>query len=208
MPALPPGIGTLVVVAVAILTAVFPTCLYLYVEPRSRLRWMVAGDTRATRRAPRLVRVSAWLSFALGQLALPWLAIPFACAALLYLQAKLGMARPFSLVATVAVGVMGFVQSALALRSLPLGVRLLSRDARLLANLGARARWSASASGVVIGGCAMLGWVMAAVPGFVHPWLRTALVWSAIRPVTAYAGASLLHALLLGWCAASLPREK
>ncbi|MDP9151925.1 MAG: hypothetical protein M3O36_18535 [Myxococcota bacterium] len=205
VPSLLAGPGTiLAVVACALIAAVLPTALYLYVEPRVRARWGLAGDRAGTRRAPRLVRFTAWLSFVVGQLALPWLAVPIACSGLLYLQAKLGVARPFGLVATLSIGVMAFVQSLLALRLLPLGVRLLARDARLLATLRERARWSAGASSLVLGGCAMLGWVMTVAPGFVHPWLRTALVWSAVRPAMAYAAACLLHALLLGRCAVTL----
>ena len=45
---------------------------------------------------------------------------------------------------------------------------------------------------------------MTTIPGFVHPWLRAALVWTALRPVMAYAAVCLVHALLLGRCARAL----
>src|SRR5215472_1850515 len=106
----------------ALLAGVLPTCLYLYVEPRGRLSWGAAGDTRATRRAPVIVRFTAWSSFVVGQLALPWLLLPAACALILYLQAKIGVGRTVGSAATVIVGVMAIIQSLLAFRLLPLGI--------------------------------------------------------------------------------------
>lgn len=200
----PVGITVSAAVLGALLAAILPTALYLYVEPRGRRQWATAGDTPATRRAPALVRLSAWLSFAVGQLAIPWLAVPVACAVLLYLQMKLGVIRPVGIAVTAAVGVAALAQSLLTLRMIPLGVRLLARDARLCARVGARARAHAAISAAVLGGCGLLSWAMATVPNFVHPWLRTALVWTALRPVMAYAAVCLLHALLLGRCARAL----
>jgi hypothetical protein len=209
MEAFSPPVGlTLIAALLAVLfAAILPTCLYLYVEPRGRTQWAVAGDTPAKRRAPGLVRLTAWLSFAVGQLAIPWLLIPATCAALLYVQTKLGMARPLGLGITVAVGVAALVQSVLALRLLSLGVRLLARDARACAGARARARWNVLASVVILGGAFLLSWAMH-VPSFVHPWLRAALEWTALRPVMAYAAVCLVHALLLGRCAATLPHCK
>src|SRR4030088_344712 len=91
-----PPLGVVVVGAVlgALLAAILPTCLYLYVEPRGRLSWGTAGDAPHTRRAPAIVRGTAWLSFAVGQLAVPWLLVPAACGLLLYLQMKMGVGRP------------------------------------------------------------------------------------------------------------------
>jgi hypothetical protein len=192
----------------ALLAAIVPTCLYLYVEPRGRRQWAVAGDTPGTRKAPALVRLSAWLSFAVGQLALPWLLVPATCVALVYLQTKLGMVRPLGLGVTAAVGVAGLVESFLALRLLPLGVRLLSGDARACHVARSRARWNAIASVAILGGGVLLSWAMTTIPNFVHPWLRAALVWTALRPVMAYAAVCLVHALLLGRCAAALPEAK
>lgn len=206
MQAFSPPLGLTVTGALlgALLAAILPTCLYLYVEPRGRRQWAVAGDTPAQRRAPAFVRLTAWLSFAIGQLALPWLLVPATCAALLYVQTKLGMVRPLGLGITVAVGIAALVQSFLALRLLPLGVRLLSRDARACSGVRARARWNGVVSAVVLGGGFLLSWAMTSMPNFVHPWLRAALEWTALRPVMTYAAVSLVHAALLGRCAATL----
>ncbi|HEX3345006.1 MAG TPA: hypothetical protein VHS09_10565, partial [Polyangiaceae bacterium] len=184
------------------------TCLYLYVEPRGRRQWAAAGDSPATRRAPLLLRFTAWLSFVVGQLAIPWLLVPAACAALVFRQAKLGVARPLGLGVTVAVGVAALLQSLLSLRLIPLGVRLLSRDGKTAKRAGGGARWNGMLSAVVLGGCLLLSWAIAAVPGFVHPWLRVALVWTALRPVMIYAALCLGHALLLGRCARALAADR
>jgi hypothetical protein len=182
------------------LVGLLPTCLYLYVEPRGRKLWAREGDNAATRRAPPLVRVTAWLSFVLGQLAIPWMLVPVACAVLLYLQAKLGIWKPIGMATTAAAGVAGILQSLLALRLLPLGVKLLMRDARACARTSPRARFFATANASVLAGALALGWV-AHVPGLVNPWLRTALDWAALRPVMIYGAACVVHALLLGRCA-------
>lgn len=200
----PAGLVAVAAVLGALFAAVLPTCLYLYVEPRGRLQWAAAGDNAATRRAPGLVRATAWLSFLVGQLAVPWLLVPAGCAALVYLQTKLGAGRPIGLGVTVTLGFAALAQSLLALRLVPLGVRLLSHDARAAARAGAVARTHGLASAVILGGCVALGWAVATVPSFVHPWLRVVLLWAALRPVMAYAGLCLLHALLLGRCARAL----
>lgn len=204
----PTGLTVTAALLAALLAAIVPTCLYLYVEPRGRRQWAVAGDTAARRKAPLGVRFTAWLSFAIGQLALPWLLVPATCAALLYLQTKLGVGRPLGLGITLAVGLAALVQSFLALRLIPLGVRLLSRDARACAAARGRARWNGTVSAAVLGGGVLLSWAMTTIPNFVHPWLRAALVWTALRPVMAYAAVCLVHALLLGRCAAMLADPK
>jgi hypothetical protein len=190
-----------VVAAGLAVLCLLPTCLYLYVEPRGRAMWAREGEAAAKRRAPALVRVSAWLSFVIGQLAIPWLAVPIACGVLLYLQAKLGIWKPVGMAATAAVGVMALVQALLSLRLLPLGVRLLMRDAKACARAGARAQFAAVANASVLGTTAALGWVMAHVPGLVHPWLATALGWAGVRPVLAYGVLCLVHSLVLTQCA-------
>jgi hypothetical protein len=195
----------LVVTTVAgLLAAILPTCLYLYVEPRGRRHWAFSGDSPAARRAPPLVRATGWLSFGVGQLAVPVLLVPVGCAILLYLQTKLGVARPIGLVATAGLGLGALVLSLMAFRLLPLGVRLLSRDARLAKRLVRIAAWNRAASGSVLGASGLLSLAMTAIPSFVHPWLRVALAWTALRPVMAYAAVCLLHSLLLGRCARAL----
>ncbi|HZU83910.1 MAG TPA: hypothetical protein VE987_13375 [Polyangiaceae bacterium] len=200
----PTGVTIVAAAVAAILAALLPTCLYLYVEPRGRLSWGTGADLPATRRAPAVVRWTAWLSFAVGQLAIPWLLVPVACAVLLYLQMKLGVGRVMGPAATLATAAVALLQAALASRLLPLGVRLLARDRRLSTRALAIARTNGCASALVLGVAATLSWAMAAVPGLVHPWLRAALTWTALRPVMGYAALSLLHALLLGRCASFL----
>jgi hypothetical protein len=200
---LPPAVIAVAAVLGAILAAIIPTALYLYVEPRGRRQWAAAGDNPDTRRAPALVRLTAWLSFAVGQLAIPWLFVPVVCGVLLFLQLRLSFGRPVGMGVTVAVGIAGLVQSIVSLRLLPLGVRMLARDPKL----ASRARWHAMASAGVLGAMLALGWAIATIPSFVHPWLRAALVWTALRPVAAYAAVCLLHAALLGRCAGLLESE-
>jgi hypothetical protein len=203
-----PPVGLIAAAALlgAFLAAILPTCLYLYVEPRGRRQWVESSDDPARRRAPGVVRFTAWLSFVVGQVAFPWLLVPAICAVLLYLQTKLGVGRPLGLGLTAAVGVAALVQAVLALRLLPLGVRLLARDEGACARASARARFNALFSASVLGGAGLLSWAMATIPNFVHPWLRAALAWTALRPVMAYAAVCLLHALLLGRCARALVR--
>jgi hypothetical protein len=190
----------------ALFSAILPTCLYLYVEPRGRQHWAMAGDTPMTRKAPVLVRLTAWLSFVVGQLAIPWLLVPVACAGLVYLQTKLGVTRPVGLALTVAFGVAALLQSLLALGLVPLGVRLLAHDARVCAASATRARRGALVSVAILGGCVASGWV-SMIPSFVHPVLRETLRWTALYPVMIYAGLCLLHALLLGRCAQAVGRK-
>jgi hypothetical protein len=195
-------------VVAALLLATLPTCLYLYIEPRSRFHWARPGDSPGARRAPVGVRAGAWLSFAVGQLAVPALLVPVACAGLVYVQAKLGIARLPGVAATVALGALAVLLGVMALGLLPLGVRLLMGDARACGRVKARARTNAWVSGGVLASSVVLGWAMAFVPGLVHPWLRAALVWTALRPVQIYAAVCLTHAGLLGWCARSLARGR
>lgn len=196
--ALVPTVAAIAAVVIALLATILPTCLYVYVEPRGRLSWGTAGDSPRSRRAPTLVRITAWLSFAVGQIAVVWVLVPAGCAVLLYLQSRLGVGGPLGIVATLAVAAMALAQSALAIRLLPLGVRLLARDRKLPARIARLAKWNGLASALLLSLGALLAW---ATPWLLHPWLRVALVWTALRPITAYAGACLIHALLLGQCA-------
>ncbi len=190
-----------IVAAALALASVLPTCLFLYVEPRGRKLWAREGDSPSTRRAPALVRATAWMSFLLGQLAIPWLVIPVVCGVLLYLQARLGIWKPLAMASTATAGILALVQTVLAVRMIPLGVRLLMRDARSGSVSASHARFAAIASASVLGGAATLAWAMANVPRFVHPWLGTALDWAVLRPEMVYGSACLVHALVLGQCA-------
>lgn len=197
------GIGALGL----LLAALLPTGLYLYVEPRGRLHWAVAGDTPASRRAPGLVRLSAWLSFAVGQLALLWLLVPAWCALLIYLQTQLGLGRSFSVGLTAGMGVAALLQAILAMRLLPFGVRLLARDATTCAVATERGRRLAGASGLVLAAAAAGGWAVRAIPGLVHPWVGAMLQWTVLRPVTTYAAMGLMLGLLLRRCTAETSRK-
>ncbi len=201
---LPPALLAPLGVCAALAVATLPTCLYLYVEPRSRLHWARPGDTPESRRAPLGVKVGAWLSFAVGQLAVPWLLVPAICGGLVYVQARLGIARAPGVAVTAALGVMAIAQGLLALRLLPLGVRLLMRDARACARVRRHARTNAWVSAGVLAASVVLGGAMTFVPGFVHPWLRATLVWTALRPVQIYAAVCLVHAGILAGCARAL----
>ena len=204
-----PPAGLLIVAAVlaGLLGAIVPTCLYLYVEPRGRRQWATAGDTPSKRRAPALVRLTAWLSFLVGQLAIPSLLVPATCAFLLYLQLRLGVARPVGLAVTGALGLAALVQAMLGLLQWPLGVRLLARDGNTCERAAARARWNAMFSLAILGGAIALGWALTTMPSLVHPVLRHALAWTALRPVVGYSALSLVHALLLGRCAQVIPSK-
>ncbi len=197
--ALPHAVVVVASVFAVALAAILPTCLYLYVEPRGRLGWGANGDLPQTRRAPALVRITAWATFAVGELALiAVVAVPAACAGLLYLQIKLGAGRFFGISVTAAVAAMAVAQSLLAVRLLPLGVHLLMREARLPKRVARLAKQNAAGSAIVL----IAGVLVArAAPWLVHPWLRVALSWAALRPVLAYAAVCLLHAGLLGACA-------
>jgi hypothetical protein len=201
------GVTVGAAVVAALLFTILPTCLYLYVEPRGRLGWAAPGDTPAARRAPRMVRAVAWLSFALGQLGIPWLLVPLACAGIGYAQTKLGLGRPIglpSVLTLAAVAAMALIESFLALRLVPFGVRLLARDASARAVIERRARSGVLAGMFVLAGCYLVRWAVSSVPGLIHPWLRAAFLWTALRPVMGYALACLLHAVLLGRCARAL----
>ena len=188
-----------------LLAGLLPVCLYLYVEPRGRLAWGSAQGGRG--RAPRLVRSAAFASFALGQLALPWLLIPALCVGFLVLQAKLGLIRPAPALAVGLLAVMGLVQAALAVRLIPLGVQLLVNSERLWGRLRRLARMLGMAHGAIFGASALVAFGIGAVPGVVHPWLRVALDWAALRPVMACAAAGVLHAVLVDRCASMQARR-
>jgi hypothetical protein len=191
---MPPAVAVTGVVVVAALFALLPTCLYRYVEPRGRAQW---GDVAGPRRAPPVVHAAAWTSFALGQLAVPWLLVPAACAALGYLQVKLGLVRPSGFAATVALGGLAVAEAWLAFRLIPVGIRLLMNDAKARARLAQRGQRRAVLSATILGGATTLGWSMNSLPGLVHPWLRAALVWTALRPVEIFAVLCLIQSLLL-----------
>jgi hypothetical protein len=205
---LPAGLTVAMLALGALLGAILPTCLYVYVEPRGRAQWATAGDSPATRRAPLLVRFTAWLSFLVAQMALPLLLVPLTCGGLLYVQIRLGALSPVGLGMTAALGLAALVQAALAFRLLPVGVRLLARNAGEVRRVASVARFQAVVHAAVLGGSMALLWAMTTIPGLIRPVLRHTLEWTALRPVAAYAVVGLLHALLLGRSGRMLHDEK
>lgn len=195
---LPAGLTVAMLVLGGLLGAILPTCLYVYVEPRGRRQWATAGDSPKARKAPLLVRFTAWLSFVLAQLALPLLLVPVTCGGLLYVQIRLGALSPIALGATAALGLAALVQAALGFRLVPLGVRLLARSGSESKRAAGLARFYGVVHGAILSGALLLGWAMTTLPGFIRPVLRHTLEWTALRPVGAYAVIRLLHALLVG----------
>jgi hypothetical protein len=194
VPTLSPAIAAAVGVFVGLLLCILPTFLYLYVEPRGRPQW---GGDAGPRRAPALVHLAAWSSFAVGQIAIPSLLVPAACVALEVIQVKLGIVHPGGYVAAAAVGALALAQALLSLGLIPAGVRVLMNDTRAMARVLRFARNRAIGAGAILSTALSLGWSMDSLPGLVHPWLRAALVWAALRPVELFAAASLLQAVLL-----------
>jgi hypothetical protein len=162
-----------------------------------------------------MVRATAWLSFAMGQTAVPLLLVPVACGLLLYVQIRLGLAHeaiqgwldphvaftPAGLAITVVLGLAALVQSFLAIRLVPLGVRLLANDGRAGTRANTRARQLVLVNGAILAVALLLGSMM---PTLVRPVLRATLEWTALRPVAGYAIVSLLYAALLGRCTVAL----
>jgi hypothetical protein len=198
--------GVVIVVAsvFALLAAIVPTALYFFVEPRGRRMWATEGDSAATRRAPGVVRLTAWLSFALAQVAIPWLIVPVYCAALLYVQARIGYLRPVGIAVTAGVGVAGLIQALLSLRLWPLGIKLLMHETGLCASLKRRTVATLLANAVVLGAMSLLDLAITNIPHFIHPLLRGALVWGALRPVMIYAVVCLAHAMLMNACCGAM----
>jgi hypothetical protein len=193
---LPPAVFAIAWGVAVAIAAILPTCLYAVVEPRGRLAWARAGDRPEARRAPLLVRCAAWACFAIGQLGLLHLVVPLSCAAILYVQARLGMLQPAGLLATAGFGVLALFQSVYAALAVPMGVRLLVRDRGLLAR-GPSIAWRRAVTGASLLALVLLaGWGMAR--DSIHPWLQAVLFWAALRPVQVLSAAILLHAALLG----------
>jgi hypothetical protein len=184
----------------AFLFCIIPTVTLLYVEPRGRPHWAVPGDDPSKRRAPLLVRLTAWLSFAAGQTSLLWLALPASCVGLIYAHAKLGAGKPMALGILGLLAVATLLQAILSFRLLPLGVRLLVRDAKAAGQARARGRRNAVASAAFLALSFAVGWALMTIPGLMNPWVRTAVLYAVLRPMGAYAALCLVHALLLSRC--------
>jgi hypothetical protein len=187
-----------------LMLSIVPTATYLYVEKRCRRHWSDASNAsftgvagKAVRvRAPLFVRIAAWWSMAVGQLAIPWLIVPGACGTILYALDKVGRSS-FSATALVAVlGVVAVLQSVFVFRLFPLGIRLLARDAKA----EARARSVAvSLGGVSVLALATTGltYMLLHVPGFLNPIVRVTLFYGVVIPIAVFAALGLVQSLVV-----------
>ena len=190
-----------------LMLSIVPTATYLYVERRCRRHWIETKDAshvsfavaagRAPRtRAPLLVRIAAWWSMAVGQLAIPWLVVPGACGLVLYTLAKVGRSSFSSSALIVGLGVAALLQSIFVFRLFPLGIRLLARDAK------ARARTrSVAVSLAVVNLLALamsgLTYALLHVPGFLNPIVRVTLFYGAVIPIAVFAVLGLVQSLVV-----------
>ena len=187
-----------------LMLSIVPTATYLYVEKRCRRHWSSAANAAFTGvagkevriRAPLFVRAAAWWSMAVGQLAIPWLIVPGACAAILYTLAKVGRSS-FSGTALIAgLGVVAVLQSIVVFRLFPLGIRLLARDAKSRA----RARSVAVSLGFVsLLALGMTGvtYMLLQVPGFLNPIVRVTLLYGVVTPIAVFAVLGLVQSVVV-----------
>src|SRR4051812_30867932 len=107
-----------------ILFSIFPTVTYLYVERRARPHW---GDL-AAKRAPGVVRATAWTSLALGQLGIVWLVFPVVCGGLVYALSRVGHGGTMGYGLILGLGALALIQAITALGLVPFGIRVLARS--------------------------------------------------------------------------------
>jgi hypothetical protein len=177
-----------------LLFSIVPTATYLYVEGRSRRHWVDAASGR--KKAPALVRLAAWSSLFVSQLALPALLIPVECGAVLFALSKLGRASLGGSAVLVLLGLSAILQVVMCVRLFPLGIRLLARDQKL----ATRAKSAARAIGFVnLLGLASAGLVYALMlTGMFHPIVRVTLYFGVVIPMAIFAGIGLVQALFVG----------
>jgi hypothetical protein len=175
------------------LFALVPTITYLYVEKRSRKHWLDAASGR--KNAPIFVRVVAWWSLAIGQLALPWLLVPATCGTVLFTLAKLGKSSTSGTLLIGALGIAAIAQAIYALRLFPFAIRLLARDAKLRKR-GTGFAISFGIVQLVALGAAGLTFTLLRVPGFLNPIVRMTVYYGAIIPVLVFSGIGLVIAAL------------
>jgi hypothetical protein len=191
--------------------AIVPTATYLYTERRTRPNWVeasAAGGAKAGRvRAPIAVRLAAWGSLALGQLAIPWLIVPAACAVVLFGLGQVGAATTTLWIVLPFLGVAAVLQSIVAFRLFPFGIRLLARDK----SIAARSRSVAGmlvAVNLVALAAAGLGFALIHVPRFVHPVLAMVLRVGIVLPVAFFGALGLASALLVTVAGSAVDRSK
>jgi hypothetical protein len=174
--------------------SIVPTATYVYAERRSRLHWADATSSRT--KAPITVRLAAWGSLALGQLAIPWLLVPVACVVVLLGLCKVGAATTTLWVVLSTIAVVAALQSVVAFRLFPFGIRRLAHDKKI----GARSR---SVSAMLVGvnlaalGAVALGFALVHIPSVVHPILAKVLQVGVLWPVAFFGALGIASALLV-----------
>jgi hypothetical protein len=169
--------------------SIFPTVTYLYVEKRARPHW---GDVPG-KKAPGIVRATAWVSLALGQLGLVWLVLPVVCGGLVYGLSRIGHGGSTWYAAIVGLGVLALLQSITSLGLVPFGIRVLAR------NSGLRGKAKGLARGIGLANFAALAMAgatygMMLIRGGLNPIIKVGLVYGVALPVAAYAVFSLVLA--------------
>jgi hypothetical protein len=74
----------------------------------------------------------------------------------------------------------------------------------LCASLKRRTAATLLANAVVLGAMSMLDLAITNIPHFIHPLLRGAIVWGALRPVMIYAVVCLGHSMLMKACCGAM----
>jgi hypothetical protein len=169
--------------------SIFPTVTYLYVEKRARPHW---GDV-AGKKAPAIVRATAWFSLALGQLGLIWLVLPVVCGGLVLALSRVGHGGAAGYTAIVLLGVLALVQSITSFGLVPFGIRVLARNS----GVRAKARGISRVIGLVnvaALGMAATTYGMMLVRGILHPIIKVGLVYGVALPVSVFALVSLVLA--------------
>jgi hypothetical protein len=170
--------------------AIFPTVTYLYVEKRARPHW---GDVPG-KKAPGIVRATAWFSLALGQLGLIWLVLPVVCGGLVFALSRVGHGNTAGYAAIILLGVNALLQSIISFGLIPFGIRVLARNS----TVRAKARGLSRAIGLVnVAGLGMAAttYGMMLIRGFLHPIIKVGLVYGVALPVAVF---SLLSLVLAG----------
>jgi hypothetical protein len=177
--------------------SIVPTATYIYAERRSRPHWADAESSSAgSARAPIAVRLAAWGSLALGQLAIPWLLVPAVSVLVLLGLSQVGAATTTIWIALSGLALAALLQSFVAFRLFPFGIRLLARDKSI------RAR-SRSVAGMLVGVnvgalvAAGLAFAVIHLPRFVPPNLAMALRLGIVLPVAIFGALGLASALLV-----------
>jgi hypothetical protein len=169
--------------------SIFPTVTYLYVEKRARPHW---GDV-AGKKAPAVVRATAWASLALGQLGLIWLVLPVVCGGLVYGLARIGHGGTTWYAAIVALGVLALLQSITSFGLVPFGIRVLARNSSMREKAKTLSRGIGLANGAALA-MAGLTYGMMLIRGGLNPIIKVGLVYGVALPVALYAVLSLLLA--------------